>query len=93
MEHLNLNTYMDKHGRILIPAEVRKELQFSPGDKFILQVIDNELKVMSLNHAIDEMHALFVKNRDPKGKAVEEFLESKKIEFELEKKRRRNLSE
>ena len=55
---------MDQHGRVLIPSEIRERLNIQPGDKVNLEVYENELKIISANRIIDEMHAIFTKNQN-----------------------------
>lgn len=54
---------MDQHGRVLIPAEIRERLNIQPGDKVNLEVYENELKIISANQIIDEMHTIFTKTK------------------------------
>lgn len=79
-------TQMDSHGRILIPATLRKELNYRTGDTFVLRVIDNALKVISLEHALKEAQD-FVRPYKKEGESlVDEFLKMRKEEFKLENK-------
>lgn len=62
-----LMTSMDQHGRILIPAEIRTEFNIHPGDQIILSIEHNELKIINTNQIIDDMHAIFTKNKGTKS--------------------------
>ena len=58
-----LVTSMDQHGRVLIPSTIREMLNLQPGDKVNLEIYKNEVKIISANQIIDEMHAIFTKNQ------------------------------
>lgn len=83
-----LVTNMDQHGRVLIPSEVRERLNIQPGDKVNLEVYETELKIISANQIIEEMHAIFTKNQnDRKDSVVEDFINRKHEEYQIEEKR------
>jgi AbrB family looped-hinge helix DNA binding protein len=79
---------MDQHGRILIPADVRASFYIKPGDKISIEVYENELKIVNASKVIDEMNAIFTKNRaDQTISKVDEFISTKREEYKLEEKR------
>ena len=83
-----LVTNMDQHGRVLIPSEIRERLNIQPGDKVNLEVYENELKIISANQIIDEMHAIFTKNQNSrKDSVVDDFINRKHEEYQIEEKR------
>ena len=83
-----LVTNMDQHGRVLIPSEIRERLNIQPGDKVNLEVYENEVKIISANQVIDEMHAIFIKNQsDRKDSAVDDFINRKHAEYQIEEER------
>jgi AbrB family looped-hinge helix DNA binding protein len=83
-----LITNMDQHGRVLIPSEIREMLSLQPGDKVNLEVYENEVKIISSNKIIDEMHAIFTKNQsDRKDSVVEDFINRKHEEYQIEEER------
>ncbi len=60
-------------GRLVIPAPQRKELGLKPGDRVIMRVENNELRISSVNHSIERVQALVGKyNR--KGENLSESL-------------------
>ena len=80
------HSQMDKHGRILIPSNIRNSLNYKYGDTFVIRVIDDELRIISINQEIKAAQTLFKKynantNSDS---AVDEFLKSRRIEAENE---------
>ena len=83
-----LVTNMDQHGRVLIPSEIRERLNIQPGDKVNLEVYGNELKIISANQIIDEMHAIFTKNQNSrKDSVVDDFINRKNEEYQIEEER------
>ena len=79
---------MDQHGRVLIPSEIRERLNIQPGDKVNLEVYENELKIISANQIIDEMHAIFTKNQNSrKDSVVDDFINRKHVEYQIEEER------
>jgi AbrB family looped-hinge helix DNA binding protein len=83
-----LVTNMDQHGRVLIPSEIRERLNIQPGDKVNLEVYENELKIISANQIIDEMHAIFTKNQNSrKDLVVDDFINRKYEEYQIEEER------
>ena len=61
-----ITTSLDQHGRMLIPAQIREKFNIEPGDRVILEMNDDALKILNVNHIVDEMHSIFTKNRNVK---------------------------
>ena len=81
-------TSMDQHGRVLIPSDIREMLNLQPGDKVNLEIYENEVKIISANQIIDEMHAIFTKNKnDSQDLVVDDFISKKREEYQIEKTR------
>lgn len=84
-----VTTNMDQHGRVLIPSEIRTMLNIQPGDKVNLEVYENEVKIISANQIIDEMHAIFTKNQNnKKDSIVDDFINKKHEEYKIEEERK-----
>jgi bifunctional DNA-binding transcriptional regulator/antitoxin component of YhaV-PrlF toxin-antitoxin module len=83
-------THMDDHGRILIPASLRKTLKYNKGDTFVLRVVNDELRVISLDSVLNETREFMKKYINPDVSLVDEFLEMRKQERELEKSKFKN---
>ena len=45
-------------GRLVIPAEFRRELALNPGESVVLDVRDGELRVRSLRRAVERAQAM-----------------------------------
>lgn len=83
-----ITTSLDQHGRMLIPAQIRERFNIEPGDKVVLEMNDDALKILNVNHIVDEMHSIFTKNQNgKKGSTVEEFIEDKRKDFKIEQAR------
>ncbi|HEY3137999.1 MAG TPA: AbrB/MazE/SpoVT family DNA-binding domain-containing protein [Blastocatellia bacterium] len=64
-----LNTKLAKGGRIVIPAEFRKELGVDVGDEVILHLIDGELRIRTRREAIRQAQAI-VRRHVKKGRSL-----------------------
>lgn len=84
---VKVRTQMDQHGRLLIPATLRKELNYKPGDTFIVRVIENELRIMSLEKVISNIQEFMSEHINPGASSVEEFLRMKQEDFVNEQKK------
>ncbi len=60
-------------GRIVIPAEYRKELGLKPGDHVILALEDDEIRLYTLKRAVKRAQEL-VRRYNPEGRRLSEEL-------------------
>ena len=60
-------------GRLIVPAELRRRLGLHPGSMVILDVSDEELRVRSLDRAVERAQAI-VQNFVPEGVSLSEEL-------------------
>ena len=49
---IEARTRLNENGRLVIPASFRKALGINPGDKVILRLEDDELRLTTLRHRI-----------------------------------------
>ncbi len=56
-------------GRVVIPAEFRRQLDLQPGVDVILDVADGDLRIRSLRRAIERAQAL-VRRHVPEGASL-----------------------
>ena len=75
---------MDKHGRLLIPSAIRNSLNYKYGDTFVIRVINDELHIVSINQVIKAAQDLFKKRNPNSHSAVDDFLESRRLEAKNE---------
>ena len=78
---------VDQHGRLLFPSKIRKEYNIKSGDVFIMRVIDDEIRIVSLDKVIKKAQDLFKKHVPIKENVVDDFLECRKQEAALEEKK------
>jgi bifunctional DNA-binding transcriptional regulator/antitoxin component of YhaV-PrlF toxin-antitoxin module len=77
---MNEVAYVDKGGRFVVPARFRKQMGWEFGDKLTLEVVENELRVVSVKQAIRSAQEM-VARRVPAGLSlVDELLEDRKNE-------------
>lgn len=77
---MNEVAFVDKAGRFVVPARFRKQMGWEFGDKLTLEVVENELRVVSIRQAILSAQEM-VARRVPAGVSlVDELLEDRKNE-------------
>jgi AbrB family looped-hinge helix DNA binding protein len=64
-----ISTKIREGGRVVIPAEIRRELGLEVGDAVTLSVIDHEIRIISRAEALRRAQAL-VRKRIPKGRSL-----------------------
>jgi AbrB family looped-hinge helix DNA binding protein len=67
-------TKVDKHGRVVIPAEMREALDLHPDTKVRLWVEEGELHLMSLREGIRRSQELVAKYTQGRTGLLDEFL-------------------
>jgi len=81
---MNEVAFLDKGGRFVVPARFRKEMGWDQGDKLSLEVVDNELRVISVKQAILSAQEL-VARRVPAGVSlVDELIRERREEVRRE---------
>jgi AbrB family looped-hinge helix DNA binding protein len=58
-----IKTQVDKHGRIVIPAQIREELNLQPGEQIVVKIVDGTLQLENLRHAIRRSRGILTKLR------------------------------
>ena len=64
-----VTTKISKGGRIVIPAEFRRELGLEIGDAVAVSLVDNEIRIIPRSEAVKRAQAL-VRKRIPKGRSL-----------------------
>ena len=72
-----LSTRLTKSGRIVIPAEFRRELGLKTGDEVILRLIDGEVRIRTRREAIKEAQSI-VRKHVKKGRSLVEELKTER---------------
>lgn len=83
----DLKTHIDTQGKILIPARLRKLMQFKPHDTLILRYTNEELVVLKQTDVIKQIQADFKRRSNSSKPAVEELLEMRQSDRDLENAR------
>jgi AbrB family looped-hinge helix DNA binding protein len=65
----SISTKISEGGRVVIPAEIRRELGLEIGDAVTLSVIDNEIRIISRTEALRRAQEL-VRKRIPRGRSL-----------------------
>ena len=83
-------TQVDKHGRIVIPADLRERLQLLPGEEVWLRVVDGELRIIGLRKAVRRARGSIRRRLEAMGvdlnsrSLVDEFIAERRAESEHE---------
>lgn len=83
---MEYRTNIDQHGRILIPAQIRKELGCKSGDIFVIRVIEGEIRMLRLEEIVKKAQSLLAGKTEGKLSMVEEFLKMRQEERQQEVK-------
>jgi AbrB family looped-hinge helix DNA binding protein len=73
---MKLKTRMrvNENGRVVIPASFRKRLGIRIGDEVVLQIEDDELRIMTLKRSIERAQRLVRKHVKPGTSLVDELI-------------------
>ncbi|PSH57585.1 MULTISPECIES: AbrB/MazE/SpoVT family DNA-binding domain-containing protein [Phyllobacterium] len=69
-----LSATVGEGGRLVIPAELRKLMELSPGEGVALRVVDGVLHVVSATMAVKRVQAIATKLKKPGENVVDEFI-------------------
>jgi AbrB family looped-hinge helix DNA binding protein len=75
---------LDRAGRIVIPATVRKELKLGEGDELIVRVKDGMIEMYTLAEAIRRAQEFCRPYFNPDKSVVDELLEDRQRDLEAE---------
>jgi AbrB family looped-hinge helix DNA binding protein len=74
---------IDGAGRLLIPAELRRQLDLRPGDLVSLEAVGRELRLRSYSRAVREAQAIIAKYIPDRDRSlVDELIEERHKEAE-----------
>ncbi|MBE9216000.1 AbrB/MazE/SpoVT family DNA-binding domain-containing protein [Plectonema cf. radiosum LEGE 06105] len=79
-----IKTKISEGGRVVIPSEYRKQLGLEVGDEVIIQLVDGEMRIFTLEQAVKRAQEI-VRRYIPEGRSLSDEL--------LEERRQENLSE
>ncbi len=66
---LKVKTKIFEGGRVVIPAEYRKQLGLEVGDEVIMRLVDGEVRIFTVAQAIKKAQAL-VRRYVPEGRSL-----------------------
>ena len=75
---------MDSNGRIVVPSEVRKELNLEPGEALTLISENGEMRILSLREAVRRAQETARKVVGNRTGLVDEFIAERRREAERE---------
>lgn len=73
-------TKVDRHGRVVIPAEYRRALGLREGDPVMVQLDDGELRVLTRAQAIRRAQEIVAKYVSPERSLVDELIAERRAE-------------
>ncbi|MGH7999556.1 MAG: AbrB/MazE/SpoVT family DNA-binding domain-containing protein [Brasilonema sp.] len=79
-----IKTKISEGGRVVIPSEYRKQLGLEVGDEVMIQLVDGEMRIFTLEQAVKRAQEI-VRRYIPQGRSLSNEL--------LEERRQENLSE
>ena len=79
-----LRARIDRNGRVVIPSEYRKALGLNLGDEVILDLEDGELRLFSLDQAIERGQELVLKYAPEGVSLADELIAERRAEAERE---------
>lgn len=71
---------LDKHGRILIPASIRKQMGWKAGERLALTVADQELSILSRRQAIQRIQEEVAKYIPAGVNLADELIQERRLE-------------
>ena len=79
-----IKTKISEGGRVVIPSEYRKQLGLEVGDEVIIQLVDGEMRIFTLEQAVKRAQEI-VRRYIPEDRSLSDEL--------LEERRQENFSE
>ncbi len=71
---------MDRHGRIVVPAEYRRALGMHPGDEVTLILADGEVRILTRAEAIRRAQELVARRSGAQRSLVDELIAERRTE-------------
>ena len=80
----DFRTEVDRSGRILIPLELRREINVNTGDTLVLRKIDNEIKLLKYQDVIREIQSFFASRKKEGVSMTDEIIKMRREENKIE---------
>ncbi len=71
---------IDRHGRLVIPVDLRRHLDICPGEPVTVWAEDGQLHVITVKQAIRDLQETAAKYKRPGESVVDEFLRGRREE-------------
>jgi AbrB family looped-hinge helix DNA binding protein len=81
---LKAHARVNQNGRVVIPAEFRKRMGIRAGDKIVLQMEGDELRILSLRRDIERAQRLVRKHVKPGTSLADELIAERRKAAENE---------
>jgi AbrB family looped-hinge helix DNA binding protein len=81
------NVRVSPEGRVVIPAELRQQMEIKPGDVLVFMVEDGHLVLMTRQQVKESLWTLF-KDKPDDVSLTDRLIERRKQEFQLEEEER-----
>jgi len=75
---------LDRFGRLLIPAQIRKQLGLTPGTVMLLRVEDNGIRLISIEAARRQAQEMVLRHIPPNVSLVEDLFAERKLDSQRE---------
>ncbi len=80
MTFMEYMTQMNKNGRIVVPAKIRKALDLQPGDDIVLRLENGSIRLIPLRQAV-QMAQQAIRQYVPEGTSlVDDLLQARREE-------------
>ncbi|MBA8667900.1 AbrB/MazE/SpoVT family DNA-binding domain-containing protein [Holosporaceae bacterium 'Namur'] len=80
----DFRTEVDRSGRILIPLELRREINVNTGGTLVLRKIDNEIKLLKYQDVIREIQSFFASRKKEGISMTDEIIKMRREENKVE---------
>lgn len=92
MEHENSrqgswHCRIDSAGRVVLPKELRDDKHLQSGDELVVSIEDGSIVMRTYEEAMQRLQNMFCDGLDPKTSLVDELLENRNQEAEIEARR------
>lgn len=71
-------------GRVLIPAELRRQMKIDASGRLTARMVDGELRLISPMAALDQFHRYIAEHDIGTGSVVDELIADRRVEAERE---------
>lgn len=70
----NQGVRLDRSGRVLVPAAIRKALGITPGQMLQISLVEGSIRLQTVEFGLEQIWAIAERNRDSTGNVVDDFI-------------------